>query len=247
MRSQVSTFVVLSLVLTVGCAESEAPSAEPIAVTVIARGALGFLDVRNSAVLPWCSAVLVAPDVVVTAARCVTGLAPSEIKFGVGSVTPEGAEGGLYPVQRIVFHPDHAQWQHDLAALILLGPVPNVSAMKMGGDGPGADGPTESVSYPFVHRGAISLRAFWSGAGRAEDNAITVVPKESSPDCQCVVGGGALDADGRLLGLISTGDGRSEKNPAAPYCTGAFRLAAVAHNQVFMRQALALSAVLQVP
>jgi hypothetical protein len=248
MRAQVSAFLGLSLVLTVGCAESEAPSAEPIAVmTVVPRGALGFLDVSNSAVSPWCAAVLVASDVVITAARCVADLGPSQLRFGVGSVTAEGAEGGLYPVRRIVMHPDHNEWQHDLAALILDHPVLNATPAPMTDDAAIADGSVDSVTYRFVRRGEVSPRNFWSGAGHAEDSAITVVPETGSPNCQCVVGGGALDAGGRLLGMVSTGTGNSKDSPSAPYCAGVFKLAAVAHNLPFMRQAVALSVVPQVP
>src|ERR1700733_5723006 len=127
-RLLVGSFVLLG-VLTVGCAESEptsaaAPGTQP--VLGVDHAALGFIDVYEAVVAPWCSAVLVAPDVVMTAARCVEGIDASRIRFGVGGVTPDGAEGGMFPVRQVIVNPDHAQWQHDLAALGLATPLTNV-------------------------------------------------------------------------------------------------------------------------
>src|SRR5258708_6580145 len=117
----------VSLVLTIaGCAESDPVVAEPPPVPV-ERAALGFIDVRDSVVTPWCSGALIAPDVVLTSARCVEGLHPTQIRFGIGAATPDGAEGGLFQVDRVLLNSDRGDRVHNLAALILARPIANVT------------------------------------------------------------------------------------------------------------------------
>ncbi|MEA2699934.1 MAG: hypothetical protein QOI66_4205 [Myxococcales bacterium] len=247
MRSSVGTSVCLLAVLTIGCTESEEPSgAEPILVPD--HAALGFIDVSNSAVTPWCAATLVAPRVVLTASRCVAGLSPSQIRFGVGSVTPQGAEGGLFPVMKVVLHPQRAKWQHDLAALILETPVPNVTPMAMGPELSIAER-LESVNYGYVHRGENSIRRLWAGTGQPDVDSITVLPTEGAPSCQCVTGGGMVNQAGQLIGFISAGKGQAgAAATAGASCASAYKLAAVGQNLMFVDEAItANSAVPVVP
>jgi V8-like Glu-specific endopeptidase len=240
MRSSVGTSVCLLAVLTIGCTESEEPSvAEP--VLVADHAALGFIDVSNSVVTPWCGATLVAPRVVLTASRCVANLSPSQIRFGVGGVTPQGAEGGLFPVMKVVLHPQRALWQHDLAALILETPVPNVTPMAMGPALAAAER-LESVNYGYVHRGESSTRRLWAGTGQPDADSITVLPTEGAPSCQCVTGGGMVNQAGQLMGFISAGNGQAgESAPSGASCASAYRLAAVGQNLTFVDEAITAS------
>ncbi|HEX3698864.1 MAG TPA: trypsin-like serine protease [Polyangia bacterium] len=246
-RLLVGSFVLLA-VLTVGCADSEpqssaAPGTQP--VLGVDHAALGFVDVYGAIVDPWCSAVLVAPDVVITVARCVENIDAARIRFGVGAVTPDGAEGGMFQVRLVMVNPDHAQWQHDLAALILARPLTNVTPVAMGID---LDAPArlESVAYSYVHRGESGLRTLWSGNAQPSDDSIAVVATEGNPSCQCVTGAGMINEAGQLLGFVSAGAMRDPNDPSAS-CAASFNLAAVSHNQTFLQQALAASATAVVP
>lgn len=233
--------VSLAVLTAGGCAESEPIVAEP--PLAVEHAALGYLDVRDAVVTPWCSGVLVAPDVVLTAARCVEKLHPEQVRFGVGAATPAGAQGGLYGVSRILLHRDRADWQHNLAALILQTPIANVPPSAMGLDMVDSKPQRlESITYTYVNRGEASVRSLWAGESRPDGGALAVVPTEGQPTCLCVNGAGMVDEAGRLLGLISTGARNVEGAPAA-FCASAFNLATVANNRDFVSQALRASGV----
>jgi hypothetical protein len=216
-----------------------------LAVLTVDHAALGFIDVYQAIVAPWCSAVLVAPDVVMTAARCVEGIDASRIRFGVGAVTPDGAEGGTFQVRQVIVNPDHAQWQHDLAALVLARPLTNVTPVAMGVD-LAAPARLESVAYNYVHRGESGARTVWAGNAQPSDDSIAVVPSEGKPSCQCVTGAGMINEAGQLLGFVSAAGSRAAGDTTS-FCAVSFNLAAVSHNQTFVQQALAASSTAVVP
>jgi hypothetical protein len=93
-----------------------------------------------------CTAVLIAPNVVLTAAHCVDDVKSWEVtklRFGTGPVG-----GRTTGVARRVFHPGYLGDQgHDLAVLILKGNVPGVTPATLG-NGPAAPScATRAVGY----------------------------------------------------------------------------------------------------
>lgn len=195
-----------------------------------------WLDRADSPITPWCAAVLVAPDVVVTAARCIDSPSTSHLRVGFGDIaTP------AYAVAEIVLqddstdpHPDHA-----LAALRLAGPVQDVAPvdLALGGD---ALCDVSSVAHRYVIRGDPSRRWLWRGC--VVDDALTAssdaeesdTDESDAPNCHGDMGAGAFAPDGALLGVAV--DAWSDGG-----CALGHRLASVAKNAAFFERAMDLS------
>lgn len=244
--------LVLSVVWVCGCAESERlPEGEPGRLPALlpadSQPALGFLSVSNSLVVPWCAAVLVAPNVVVTAAHCVEDLWPSRVSFGLGRVTADGAEGGMYQVRDFIFHPEHTKrgpWQRNLAALVLEQPVRGITPARLG-DEAAPEGRLTSVTYEYALPGQAGARRVWGGQAQGANDPITLVPTEGEPNCHGDVGAGVIDAAGNVLGFLSSG--LAEAAPAhhrggvydgVAGCYQSYKIAAVAQNRPFIDQSI---------
>lgn len=154
-----------------------------------------------------CSATLIEPDLIVTAAHC---LATSEAVDGKGFRTGNGPEAPLYPLARSARHPLYdpddpdptRRYRFDIAAARLAEPVPDwvASPLPPGGEAvPGerlfivswrrGEGPRprqRACSVIEALRGLVSLscevRGGESGAGvlRASDNGLQLVAVLSS-------------------------------------------------------------------
>lgn len=185
-----------------------------------------WLDRADSPITPWCAAVLVAPDVVVTAARCIDSPSTSHLRVGFGDIAAPA-----YAVAEIVLqddstdpHPDHG-----LAALRLAGPVQGVAPVDLT---LGREGMCDvsSVANRYVIRGDAGRRWLWRGC--VVDDALEA--EVDAPNCHGDMGAGAFTADGALLGVAV--DAWSDGG-----CALGHRLASVAKNAAFFERAMDLS------
>jgi hypothetical protein len=129
----------------------------PYAVSVLANVDAGVFDPQI-----YCSGALIAPDLVLTAAHCATGLDPAAFHVGAGS--EDIREMTLHPVVDLIVHPafdpDEGRSLNplgdDLALLLLASPVKGVTPIRLA---PVKDGPL---------RGPRSnLRSYGWGVDRA--------------------------------------------------------------------------------
>ncbi|MCH9685604.1 MAG: S1 family peptidase [Deltaproteobacteria bacterium] len=213
-----------------------APSTEPVdAGRSVPRAAAGFLEIEGSPILPWCAAVLVAPDVVVTAASCLEAAPLWELRFGVGS-TEDLADGvGSFEVTEILEHPHVDQPQHALVALQLAEPVPNVEPATLGGVATLGCG-FEAISYRFHLRGDRGARTRWFGCLDRAVDGLRLNAEHGAGDCHGDDGAGVFDsARDELVGLVV---GDTSRGP----CTTQLQIASVADNADFFETALDLSA-----
>jgi hypothetical protein len=165
-----------------------------IELDAMALSAAGWIEHAESPIVPWCAAVLVAPDVAVTSALCAQW--PGEfLSVGFG---PAGA-GRRYAVERIELQTDAAREDLALAALVLDRPVEGVEPVALGS----ADRPVcgvQSVSYEFVLRGDEGDRWAWSGCLTPGVRA-SVEATEGAPNCHGDLGAGVFSERGELLGI----------------------------------------------
>jgi hypothetical protein len=145
--------------------------------------AVGYL-LRAGDEVPYCTATLVAPDAVVTAAHCVDQMHGREVVFGVGEVAAAARRPVVAALSHPVWDPDHSAagsgpraWLHNVALLRLDEPVSGVSPLAIGavsepgcgarGLGYGrttAGGPTEVEGYTGARKStAMCLDAVATG------------------------------------------------------------------------------------
>lgn len=251
MRQLVLGVVVLLVLLVGGCVDLEVgsppeppPGREPTLLPDESGSALGYLDVRGSLLVPWCAAVLVAPNVVLTAAHCVRDIVPSQVSFGLGRVTATGPEAGRYQVREIDLHPDRGQWQNNLAALYLEVRVRGVTPARLG-DEAAPTGRLTSVTYDYVKHGEVGLRRVWAGQAQGDLDPITVLPTEGEPNCHVDSGAGVIGAGDNVLGFLSAGQREHQPTPGrggvydgVKGCYQSFKVAAVARNRPFIAEAM---------
>jgi MYXO-CTERM domain-containing protein len=85
-------------------------------------GSYGY-DAQNIA----CSLVLVAPDVVVTAAHCLEAVMPTEVHFGERHDTP----AKVVPVEKCVAHPEYDGDWADIGLCVLAEPVEDIAVTPL--------------------------------------------------------------------------------------------------------------------
>lgn len=183
--------------------------------------------------------MLIAPDVAVTAARCLAGQDAGWFAVGFGAVGSKSYAIDDAIIQEDV-DPDHA-----LAALQLSSPVvgidpaelvidpvePIVDPAEPAGDAPRRSCEVMTAAYLHVLRGETSSRWIWAGCVEQD----VVRSTDGAPNCHGDMGSGAFAANGgRLLGIaIDIGtDGT---------CAVEQRFASVTKNAAFFEQALELS------
>jgi len=81
--------------------------------------AVGALTLEGYA---FCTGTLITPTVVLSAAHCVVGLRPHEVRFALGS--DAAAPHTSLPVARLEPHPDYYDLRHDIARVHLGTPAP---------------------------------------------------------------------------------------------------------------------------
>jgi hypothetical protein len=146
---------------------------------------------------PWCGGVLVAPDVVVTAANCAAGVSASRLEIGtmIPGVHGEHAVEQVAPLAR----------DPRLVALVLEEPVEGVepaSIARLEDDECGV----QSVSYLYVAGPDAPLsRWVWSGCYTAETHAVE--PVRGEPNCHGDSGAPVFDEDGDMIGVVVAASG----------------------------------------
>lgn len=161
----------------------------------------------------YCSATLVAPSVVITAAHCVEGLGGASIEFFVGDNANLPSSGRLFAVQGMHPHPDYdgQALTHDIAVLILaeaiLGVEPVAPRLDPLGDVVGKEalfvgfGLTESGSF------GVKMSVSMPITKMEEQWLFNADPQKNT--CSGDSGGPALmELDGvvTLVGVTSWGD-----------------------------------------
>ena len=224
-----------SLALEVGENVQEVPESAPSFPRADEDGAgaltrlpfAGYLDMDHYAVAPACSVVLIAPQVAVTAASCVSGEPSGFMHVGFGLPV----EGRTVGVDSVVAHPDAGTWQHSVAVLLLKSPITDVPSAPLSDvwqetcDG-------ESVSYGHAHTGPGSERWSWSGCLAPVGQAPTMTVEVGAPNCHGDLGAGAfLPTDGHgLVGIVT-----AAQFEASSECVTGVGLAPVAENLDFLR------------
>ena len=157
----------------------------------------GWLDFDDGAVKPWCGAVLVAPDVAVTATGCVEGRDPRAFSVGFGSIDAEGI-----PAARI----ETLKATPELTAVILRSPVGDIDPAPIALE-PERGTAVESVSYLFVPRYGFSEPSQrWTWTGRLDAESVEVLG--GAPNCHADPGAGVFDELGHLVGIVIGGEGQ---------------------------------------
>jgi hypothetical protein len=202
-------------------AELAAPPAE----RTLRHPAAGWLDHEESPIQPWCGAVLVAPDVAITSARCVDGWDKSFLNFGLGP-----ADADPHEIAEIVMQKsDVIPREQSLAAVRLVEPITGVAPAELTVSREAACD-VESISYLFVLRGEDGSRDTWRGCLVGSE----LRANSGAPNCHGDMGAGAFLSDGALVGVSV--DAFSEGA-----CVPGHRLATVADNEAFFQLALDLS------
>jgi hypothetical protein len=199
---------------TPGSDELDVPTEEAVAVRspgaatepdapVRARGftSAAFVHRVDSAITPWCSAVLVAPDVAVTAIGCVPIAGEAHLRVGVGS--PGDAE--MHDVKSVEILGADPR----LAALVLEAPIEEVEPATLGGPATSRRCDAFGVAWLHVLDGDPSRRWLWNACVEpAPLGAIARVEDGESdgqfgnPNCHGDYGAGVFSAEGELLGVV---------------------------------------------
>jgi hypothetical protein len=192
--------------------------------------AAGWIELADSPIVPWCAAVLIAPDVAITHASCVAAYDAGFLQVGFGEV----GVAELVDVDAVELQKDAAAPELALAALALAEPVVGVDPVELAlTTGRNTICGVRSVSYTYVLAGEASPRWSWSGCvGPQEPRWIQA--DTGAPNCHGDLGAGAFLRDGSLLGVVV--DARSDGE-----CVRDERIATVDANEAFFDRALELS------
>ncbi len=187
----------------------------------------GWFETRNSPVTPFCSVLLVAPDVVMTAAVCLDDQAPSDLTVGFGEA--------LAPADIAVKSVHILSADPRLAALVLDAPSLPAQPASLAVAKPGAK--VHSVSIQHVVRGTDAGRWWtWVGAATADSDGVLVVePSQDAPNCHADLGAPLFAASGPAVGLVV--GARMGDDP----CADAIEFAPVHPSDDAFDEALALS------
>jgi trypsin len=173
---------VVATVLAAVAATFAAPSAEAVVNgTRVAEGERSFMAALLSDGSQFCGGSVIAPQLVMTAAHCVSDGSAEGLSVSVGST--DWTAGTEIPVTEVIVHPDYDQAPSaDVAVLRLAAPAP-VEPIALAG--PGDDG-LEAAGRPAVVSGWGSQTPF-IGQVPPLDNALyevelTVVADD---DFQC--------------------------------------------------------------
>jgi len=178
--------------------------------------ASGRLELLDSPISPYCGAVLVAPDVAVTAASCVAGHYPEAYSVAFGD--PSMAE--LAPRAMVADILTDRDADDPIAVLVLDTPVLAIPAAKLPTHRIESSCQASAVSHEYVAKHENDPGARWLVTGCLEGEQLEAL--DDAPNCHGEQGSGVF-VDGTLVGLTmgmgDTFDGRG--------CTTALRVARI--------------------
>lgn len=164
----------LLLALVAACAPEEASQSSDV---VDGRDehrlrAVGYL-LRVGDEVPYCTATLVAPDAVVTAAHCVDQTNGRAVVFGVGDVSDAAQRPVVGLLAHPVWDPAHSAagsgpraWLHDLARLRLAEPVGGIAPLEIASAPAPACG-ARGIGYGRTTKGGPGELEGYSGARKS--------------------------------------------------------------------------------
>lgn len=201
----------------------------------------GWLEHARSPLVPFCHAVLIAPDVVVTSSRCADD-GWDELAFGVGA-----SGTASIPVVAALRHPMAVEDpQHALIALVLEGPVAGVEPAQLVEPQLPPCG-VELPTYRVALRGEESDRRIWTACAldvEGERDGV-LVAMEGYPNCHGDSGAGAFvpgERD-RVMGWVTGAGFLGPRHPEHEVCVTSVELATVQANRAFLDDARARSRV----
>jgi hypothetical protein len=210
------------------------------ALAPVAHPTGGYLEHERSPLSPYCHAVLIAPDVVVTASRCAED-GWSELSFGIGEVG-----GETIPVDAVMYHPEAGEDRgHALVALVLEHPVAGIEpaltaipeAVPCG---------VELPSYEIARRGDAAPRHVWTACAidseDEQDVESVFLAMDGYPNCHGDSGAGAFlggpaGTEDRVIGWVTGAGHYGSRHPVDSICVTHVELATVADNLDFLAAA----------
>ena len=195
--------------------------------------ASGRLELESSPISPWCGAVLVAPEVAVTARRCVAGQFPEALSVAFGDPSMGASAPGAAVVDVIV---DREAGEDGLAVLVLEQPVVAIEPARLRtGTFDAAMCGASAVSHEYVAKHEDDPGARWLVTGCLEDDVLAGL--DDTPNCHGEQGSGVFvggELVGITLGIGETFDGRG--------CAAALAVARADAHEAFFADAMELSA-----
>lgn len=188
----------------------------------IAHPASGWMEIERSPLVPWCGAVLIAPDVALTATDCLQGVYRDEISAGFGNPERDRA----IPVIEVEALPGDR-----LVALVLEEPVVGVEPASFTPVSPTCD--TTGISYEHTVRGESVERWTWSGCVDPSTELPTLKVEQGQPNCHGE-GGAGVFSNAELVGVVIGGHG--------PGCIDTVEMATLATDAAAIERALDRSA-----
>lgn len=157
-----------------------------------AHPAAAYVVLEDALIEPWCSGVLVAPDIVLTTSACVGQWTEWPLNVGFGVPNVDAVEYAVARAQVLQADPR-------LAALVLRDPVEDIEPAQVVARAASACD-VESVSYLIVRDGEPSERWSWSGCFTERRNEL--IPDDGSPNCHGDGGAPAFASSRELIGLV---------------------------------------------
>lgn len=210
--------------------EAQAPVAlaQPAVFVEAPLAASGRLELESSPISPWCGAVLVAPDVALTAASCVAGHYPEAFSVALG----DPSLAGLAPRATVADVVTEAE--APLAILVLEDPIVAVPPATLPDEQVESSCRASSVSHEYVAKHENDPGARWLVTGCLEGEQLDAL--DDTPNCHGEQGTGVFVDDtlvGITIGMGDTFDGRG--------CAAALRVARLDRDDSMLQAALALA------